>query len=156
MAYSSAAFHWFAMRARQLDSIPTRSEFEGIMRRAYLVIGWGIVLLGALHMFAATRLFAGVTPRAVWFFSGGMAMALMGALNLLNHSYGSVAPGLRKVCIGANIAMTAFGAVAGTVTNASPAEFFLVIGLTGGAAALSALKGSSLPPGSRRDLDTTA
>jgi hypothetical protein len=110
------------------------------MRRTYLAVGSAIVLLGAIHMFAATRLFAGVTPRAVWFFSGGIAMALVGALNLLNHSYGAIAPGLKWVCLAVNVVMTVFGVVAGTVTGASAAELTVVFCLTGGAAILSALK----------------
>lgn len=115
------------------------------MRLAYLLIGWGVVLLGATHMFATTRLFSELTPRALWFFSGGIAMALTGALNLLNRSYGAATPGLRRVCITANIVMTLFGAAAGTVGKASPAEFVMVLGLTGGATVLSLLSAASLP-----------
>jgi hypothetical protein len=112
------------------------------MRRVYVVIGWAIVLLGAIHMFATTRLFTGVTPRAVWFFSGGIAISLTGALNLLNHAYGTGASGLRRVCVITNLVMTVFGAVAGMVTGATLAEQVIVLGLTGGATALSLLKRS--------------
>lgn len=98
------------------------------MRRVYLFIGWGVVLLGIVHMFA-TRLFASLTNQAMWFFSGGIAMALAGTMNLLNRTYGAVAPGLRRVCVGANIVMTIFGIVTGTVNNASFAEFVVVLGL---------------------------
>lgn len=116
------------------------------MRRAYLAIGWGIILLGAIHMVATTRLFSAVTPRALWFFSGGIALVLTGALNLLNRSYGRATPGLRRVCISTNIVMTLFGAVVGTVDNATLAEWVIVLGLTAGATALSILKEASLPP----------
>ena len=115
------------------------------MRRAYLVIGWGIVLLGIIHMFAATRLFSGLTAAALWFFSGGIAMVLAGALNLLNHAYGATAPGLRRVGMGTNVVMTVFAMVTGIVTNASLAEHALVLGLVGGAAVLSSLRSVRLP-----------
>lgn len=112
------------------------------MKRIYLFLGWGIVILGAIHMLATMRFFKSVTGAALWFFSGGMAMSLTGALNLLNRSYGQIAPGLRKVCIGANIIMTAFGILAGAVNRASIAEFVLVLGLCGGATALSLTRGA--------------
>ncbi|HUP65864.1 MAG TPA: hypothetical protein VM557_11360 [Thermoanaerobaculia bacterium] len=99
------------------------------MRQLYLVIGWAIVLLGMTHMFATTRLFDGVTQSALWFFSAGIAMSLNGALNLLNRSYGAEAPGLRMVCLGANLVMTCFAAVAGVVSDPTVIELVLVVGL---------------------------
>jgi len=110
------------------------------VRRVYVAIGWGIILLGAVHMFATTRLFSGVSERAIWFLSGGIAMALAGALNLLNEAYGSIAPGVKRVAIVANIVMTLLGLVAGMVTGASAAELVIVVGLMGSATALSLLK----------------
>lgn len=107
------------------------------MRRMYLLFGSGLVILALVHMFATTQLYSSLTGRALWFFSGGIAMALTGALNLLNVSYGATAPGLRRVCIAANLVMTLFGIVAGIVTGASVPEFIIVVGLTAGATALS-------------------
>ena len=74
-----------------------------------------------------------------------MAMSLTGALNLLNSSYGSVAPGVKKVCVAANIFMTLFALVAGRVTNASVAEKVVILALVGSATVLSVLKRSSSP-----------
>jgi len=105
------------------------------MQRLYAVAGWGIVALGALHM-SATR-FDALTTSALWFFSGGIALALTGALNLLNRTYGRVAPGLRWVCIGTNVVTTLFSVVLGIVDGAWPAHFVLVLGLLGGATVLS-------------------
>ncbi|MCG8504149.1 MAG: hypothetical protein MI755_06050 [Sphingomonadales bacterium] len=107
------------------------------MRRLYLFLGAGIVLLGLVHMLATFWIFGGFSGRAVWFFSGGMMMALIGALNLLNRAYGRIAPGLRTVCIAATAAGFAFATVAGVATGASIAQFILALGLFGGAAALS-------------------
>lgn len=113
------------------------------MRRTYLLIGWGIVLLGTIHMLAATRIFSELTARALWFVSGGIAMMLLGAQNLLNYAYGANAPGVRRVCVAGNLVMTIFGITAGVVTNANVAEFATVVGLVGGATALS-MSGRSL------------
>ncbi len=115
------------------------------MRRIYLVFGSGLVLLGLVHMAATTQFYSGLTGRAVWFFGAGIAMSLTGALNLLNVSYGAIAPGLRRVCIAANVVMTLFGIVAGSVTGASVPEFIIVIGLTAGAAILSFVDGALSP-----------
>ena len=107
------------------------------MRRIYLFLGWGIVVLGVVHMSATWRFFTEISGAALWFFSGGMMMVLIGALNLLNRAYGREAPGLRTVCIAATMIATLFGAVAGTVNGASIPEFVLVLGLFGGASILS-------------------
>src|SRR5437868_3387695 len=99
------------------------------MKLIYALISCSIVLLGVVHMLATLRLFHELSSSALWFFSGGIAMALAGALNLLNRVYGQNAPGLRRVCIGTNITMTAFAIASGVVSRASAAELVLVIGL---------------------------
>ncbi len=107
------------------------------MRLLYAMFGWGVVLLGAVHMMATFFIFKTLTNSALWFFSAGIAMALTGALNLLNRAYGQNALWLRRICVAANITMLAFGIVAGIVSRASVAELVFVLGLTGGATALS-------------------
>jgi hypothetical protein len=93
-------------------------------------------------MLATPHFFKTLTGAALWFFSGGIALALTGALNLLHRAYGRIAPGLRKVCIGTNVFMLAFGIVSGAVSGASVAELALVLGLLGGATALSLSRGA--------------
>ena len=107
------------------------------MTKVYFVLGTGIVLLGLLHLATAVRAFEALTAEAIWFFSGGIAIGLTGALNLLNRAYGRMAPGLRSVCIGTNAGMTVFGAAAGKATGASVGEYLVILGLIGGATALS-------------------
>ena len=108
-----------------------------IVNRLYAFVGWAIIALGGLHMLTTIRLSASTPAFRVWFFGSGIAMALAGALNLLHRTYGHSAPGLRIVCRTANILLTLFAVGAGTVTRASPIEFILVVGLTGGALILS-------------------
>ena len=107
------------------------------MRFLYAFVSWGIVALGTVHMLATLYLFKTLTGAALWFFSGGIAIALTGALNLLHRAYGLSAPGLRVVCVGTNVIMLAFGIVSGIASGAGIAEFALVLGLVGGAAVLS-------------------
>jgi hypothetical protein len=103
----------------------------------YAFVSWGIVALAAVHMLATLHFFKTLTSAALWFFSGGIALALTGAINLLHRAYGRVAPGLRKVCIGTNIVMLAFGIVSGVASGAGIISLALVLGLMGGATALS-------------------
>lgn len=84
--------------------------------RTYGVLGWGIIALGVLHMASTPRT---VTASALWFFSGGIAMVLTGAINLLNRAYGRNAPGLRWFCVAANAVMTVFTVMTGRVTGGS-------------------------------------
>lgn len=106
------------------------------MRRVYGVLPWGIIALGILHM-AATWRNPSLTASALWFFSGGIAMVLTGALNLVNHSYGATAPGLRWLCRGTNIFMLCFSALAGVVTSAGVATLVIIVGLFGAVTILS-------------------
>ena len=63
------------------------------MRHAYFVLSLGIIALGVIHIAATPRYFAQLTGGAVWFASGGLAIILTGALNLLRRTYGEMASG---------------------------------------------------------------
>ena len=116
------------------------------MKYLYAILSWGIVALGAVHMLATLRLQHALNISTLWFFSGGIALALTGTLNLLHRVYGRIAPGLRRVCIGTNIFMTIFGVLLGVVSHASIAGFTLVLGLIGGATALSLSRRALIQP----------
>ena len=116
-----------------------------ILNRFYAFIGWAIVALGGLHMLATLRLSASTPMFRLWFFGSGMAMALVGALNLLHRAYGHSAAGLRIVCWIGNILLTLFAVAAGALTGGSIAEYILIVGLVGGALILS-LVPSTYPP----------
>jgi peptidoglycan/LPS O-acetylase OafA/YrhL len=117
-----------------------------IVNRLYAFVGWAIVALGTLHMLATIRLSASTPAFRVWFFGAGLAMAMGGALNLLNRAYGRSAPGLRIVCWIGNIFLTLLGAIAGAVTGASMAEYILIMSLLGGALIFSLSRSSLNPP----------
>ncbi len=88
-------------------------------------------------MVVTLRLSASTPAFRVWFFGSGIAMALVGALNLLHRAYGHSAPGLRVVCWIANIFLTLFALVAGALTGASIAEYIVIVSLVVGALILS-------------------
>ena len=115
-----------------------------ILSRLYAFIGWAIVALGALHMLATFQLSASTPAFRVWFFGSGIAMALVGALNLLHRAYGRSAAGLGVVCWTANIFLTLFALAAGAFTGASIAEYILIVSLTGGALILSFVRPAHL------------
>ncbi len=115
-----------------------------ILSRFYAFIGWAIVALGALHMLATFQLSASTPAFRVWFFGSGIAMALVGALNLLHRAYGRSAAGLRVVCWTANVFLTLFALAAGAFTGASIAEYILIVSLTGGALILSFVRPAHL------------
>ena len=115
-----------------------------ILSRLYAWIGWAIVALGGLHMLATFRLSSSTPAFRLWFFGSGLAMALIGALNLLHRAYGHFAVGLRIVCWIANILLTLFAVAAGALTGASIVEYILVMSLVGGALILSFLPSAYL------------
>ena len=115
------------------------------LNRLYAFVGWAIVALGALHMLTTIRLSASSPAFRVWFFGSGIAMALVGFLNLLHRAYGHSAPGLRIVCRTANILLTLFAVAAGALTGATAAEYILIMSLLCGASALSFV-GSAVNP----------
>ena len=108
-----------------------------VVNRLHAFVGWAIVALGGLHMLTTIRLSAATPAFRAWFFGSGIAMALVGALNLLHRLYGPSAAGLRIVCRTANIVITLFALVAGTLTGATAAEYVLIMSMLGGASVLS-------------------
>jgi hypothetical protein len=95
--------------------------------------------------------FDAVTSSAIWFFGAGIAMALTGALNLLNAAYGRAAHGLRRTAIATNLALIVYASLAGVVSGTSPAEFVVIVGLVVGTAALSLKRGAAgMPPEAQR------
>ena len=87
------------------------------MKRLDLAIGWFFLVLGTAHNLVAMR-HPNLDAAWLWFVSGGIALWLIGAMNLLRVYYGQVAPGLRKICLAANLVVTAFCVAYAAVTGA--------------------------------------
>jgi hypothetical protein len=107
------------------------------MRTLYAILAALILLLGLVHLCATFLLFDGLSSRAIWFASGGLALILTGLLNLLNRSYGATAPGLRWVTVGADAAMTVFAVLAGAAGAAPTAQIIVIAGVIAAATGLS-------------------
>ena len=90
-------------------------------------------------MLTTFRLVTSSPTARVWFFGSGLAIALVGALNLLHRTYGDSAVGLRVVCRSANVLLLLFAVVAGTLTGASVPQQVLLLSVVGGAVILSYL-----------------
>ncbi len=99
------------------------------MRLIYAIESWALVALSILHMGASFRFFNALTSQALWFFSGGLLMALAAAVNLLNRTYGQNAPALRLVAMGTNVVITIFAVAAGLVGRTSALEWVVVMGI---------------------------
>jgi hypothetical protein len=110
------------------------------VRRFYTIESWALAVLGAVHMAATFRLFNAFTAQALWFLGGGLLMVVVASLNLLNRPYGGIAPGLRIVCIAANISISAFAVTAGYLGRAGLAQWILVLGIVGPLTVLSCLR----------------
>ena len=113
-----------------------------ILKRIYPFFAWLVVALGVLHMLATFRLASGNPLSKVWFFGSGLAIALVGALNLLHRAYGRSALGIRLVCRAGNVLLTVLAIVAGTITGASLGERLVVWLLLAGSLLLSCLPGA--------------
>ena len=71
-------------------------------------VAGGIIGIGLLHILVTPLVYQQWALPAMWFLSAGLALAYAGALNLLRERYAIVAPGLRYVCLAANLAMAGF------------------------------------------------
>lgn len=92
-------------------------------RLVYALVSSALATLGVVHMAATTRYYDHhAASEALWFFSGGLLMALAAALNFLNRAYGHVAPGLKWVCVGANVAIAGFAVASGVVGHAAAGQ----------------------------------
>jgi len=98
-------------------------------RTVYAILSWALAALGGLHMAATSRSANLVSLNALWSFSAGVLMAFCAALNLLNRTYGPVAPGVRRVCLAANLVVTAISVTGGVLSHAGPLEWSIVLGI---------------------------
>jgi hypothetical protein len=123
----------------EATTISRSSSSVKILGLIYTGFAWLIVAIGMLHMLATFRLTSGSALGRVWFFGSGLAIALVGALNLLHRTYGRSCLGVRIVCRAANVLLTSLAIVAGTVTGTSVSQCCFIWLLLGGALILSCL-----------------
>ena len=113
-----------------------------MISRLYAVVSWLLIALGAWHMALTPRLYHELAMPALWFFSGGMLIALSAAMNLVNRAYGATALGLRRTVIGANLAVALFAVFGGVVGRAPIWELAVILGLYAAIVILSCMPGA--------------
>jgi glucose uptake protein GlcU len=131
--------------ANKMSAEPGYKDLVSNMNRAYGVLSWGIIALGALHMAATWSRFHDLTPAALWFFNGGIVLVFTGVLNLINRAQRAEIVSLRWFCRSVNVVMLCFATIAGIVGGASLAQLIVVIGLLGAIAGLSITRAGSHP-----------
>ena len=77
------------------------------MRRIDIIVGWLLIVFGAVHLSLTRRVHPDIDINAIWFVSGGLLIIVIGVLNLLRVAYGSVAKGVYVVSVIANIVLLA-------------------------------------------------
>jgi hypothetical protein len=117
-------------------------------RVVYAVESWALFAFGVLHSAATPSRYSAVSSGALWFFSGGVLIMLVATLNLLNRTYGAGAPGLRRVCVAANVVNLGLAVVGGVVGHARLVEWVIVLAIVVPLTILSALPRASRVKGS--------
>jgi hypothetical protein len=111
-----------------------------LAQRVYAVESWALIALGVLHAISTFRLHPVYTNQAHWFLGAGVLMVVVGLLNLLNGAYGRGAPGLRFVCIGANVVIAIYSIAGGILGRASVVAWILVLAIVVPLTVLSSLR----------------
>jgi hypothetical protein len=75
------------------------------MRRFDVVVGWLLIVFGAIHLFLTSKFDPNLGMNAIWFASGGLLIIATGGLNLLRVAYANVAQGVRIVSVTANVVL---------------------------------------------------
>ena len=88
--------------------------------RIYLVVGWALTTIGVIQILFTGLRFEQFDEGALWFATAGMAISLTGALNLLNLGRYLKDPGVKRVCLIANLATTAVFVAVATHRGAEP------------------------------------
>ena len=91
-----------------------------LLLRTYLVLCWALVSVGVIQTIFTVLKFKQFDEAALWFATAGMAITLTGALNLLNLGRYLKDAGVRRVCLVANVAITAVFVAVATHRGAEP------------------------------------
>ena len=100
-----------------------------MMRTLYGVASWLLLAFGLVHIAAAPSRFDGLTSGALWFVSGGILLVVVASINLLNRTYGTVAPGVRRVALAANVVNLALAVASGIVGRSGVTGWIIVLGI---------------------------
>jgi len=88
--------------------------------RIYLVLCWALVSIGVIQAMVTPIRFKPIDEAGLWFATAGLAVALTGAMNLLNLGRHLEDTGVRRVCLAANLAITIVFVAVATHRGAEP------------------------------------
>ncbi len=112
---------WFAATAFLVTAFGRRLWYKlSPLPRIYLVVCWALVSVGVIQSMVAPIRFRPLDEAGLWFATAGMAIALTGAVNLLNLGRYLEDTGVRRVCLVANLAMTIVFVAVATHRGAEP------------------------------------
>lgn len=114
--------------------------------RLYLVLGWSLVAIGITQLLLTPLKFPSFDETALWFATSGSAVALTGALNLLNLRGGLGEAGVRRVCTAANLWITLVFVAVATHRGAEPPHDPVSVVLIAVGAAATGLSGGFRRP----------
>ncbi len=86
------------------------------MKIADTVVSWLMIVFGAIHCAFTRRAYPEFGLPALWFLASGLFIILVATTNLLRIRYGGAAPGVRAVCIVANLALLGLAVAIAWVT----------------------------------------
>jgi hypothetical protein len=101
-----------------------------VLKRLHLISSCALVLLGAVHTSLTPVLVGRFSMGAMYFASAGLALMLLGFLNLALRSDSGTNRVLRTLCHAANILMTVFAVFAVLVIPEPQAYFGLAMLIT--------------------------
>jgi hypothetical protein len=122
------------------------------MKQLDRIISGLLIAIGLLQWIATPIFFRQFEEPAAWFFNGGITLIFLGAFNLLRIRYGNIAPGLKSVCLAANLIMLSFWIVMAIglwykfLFLRYPAAFFVIVVI----AAATVLSGVSCRRGTKK------
>ncbi len=77
------------------------------MRIFYKIVVGLIIALGSLHSILTFVFYKEFSPRALWFFGAGLALLMLGFLNVANFRQGKRDKIIRTLCVVSNLIFTA-------------------------------------------------
>ncbi len=80
------------------------------------IVSWLMIVFGTIHCAFTGRAYPEFGLPALWFLASGLFIILVAATNLLRIRYAGVAPGVRAVCIIANLVLLGLAVAIALVT----------------------------------------
>jgi hypothetical protein len=98
-----------------------------MLKTLHQISSYLIIALGVVHTSLTPVFMSRLSPNAMWFAGAGLAMVVLGFLNIALRRNAGRDPVLRILCHTANLVFTIFGALTGYVVSEPQAYFGLLL-----------------------------